>query len=95
MMMDEVQVGQLVKSAAGRDKGTFYLIYDVLDKAFVRVIDGDKKKINNPKKKNVKHLRFFPETAKDVADKLCRGNPVTAEEIKDAINLLGLSHRDS
>ncbi|MHB9095545.1 MAG: RNA-binding protein [Eubacteriales bacterium] len=93
-MKEEVQVGQLVKSAAGRDKGKFYLIYDVLDKAFVRVIDGDKKKLTNPKKKNIKHLKFFPVQADAVAGKLRKGEPIIIEEISEAIHALGLSHKD-
>lgn len=92
--MEDVQVGQLVRSVAGRDEGKFYLIYDVLDKAFVRVIDGDKKKLNNPKKKNIKHLRLFPEVAESVADKLNKGAGVAEEEIYEAIRTLGLSHRE-
>lgn len=92
--MEEVKIGQLVKSTAGRDEGSFYLVYDVLDKAFVRVIDGDKKKLTNPKKKNFKHLKFFPEVSLSVADKLTRGESVTEEEVAEAIKLLGLSHRE-
>ena len=92
--MEEIRVGQLVRSAAGRDEGKLYLIYDVLDKAFVRVIDGEKKKRTNPKRKNMKHLRFFPEVAEAIADKLNRGENVAEEEVAEAIKTLGLSHRE-
>lgn len=92
--MEEIRVGQLVRSAAGRDEGKLYLIYDVLDKAFVRVIDGEKKKLTNPKKKNVKHLGFFPEVADSIEDKLNRGEKVTEEEVAESIKTLGLSHRE-
>ena len=86
--MEEVQVGQLVRSLAGRDRGRFYLIYDVLDEAFVRVIDGEKKRLNNPKKKNVKHLRFYSQTAVGIAEKLRTGQTVTEEEIMDSVKKL-------
>ena len=91
--MEEIQLGQLVKSIAGRDKEKVYLIYDVLDKAFVRVIDGDKRKLTNPKRKNIKHLYIFPEKAGTIAEKLRKGEPVTEEEIYEVINSLGSSHR--
>lgn len=92
--MEEIRVGQLVRSAAGRDTGKLYLIYDVLDKAFVRVIDGEKKKLINPKRKNIKHLDIFPVRADSVAEKLIRGEPVTEKEISETIKTLGLSHID-
>jgi len=88
------QVGQLVKSTAGRDKGNYYLVYDVLDEAFVRVIDGDKKGIHNPKKKNIKHLKVIPVKAEKIAERLSRGEQVAEEEILEAVKSLGLSHRD-
>ena len=92
--MEGAQIGQLVRSSAGRDKGSFYLIYDLLDEAFVRVIDGDKKKITNPKRKNIKHLEIFPVRADNVAEKLVSGKPVTEKEISESIKTLGLSHID-
>ncbi len=92
--MDNVQVGQLVRSSAGRDKGKVFLIYDLLDEAFVRVIDGEKRKLTNPKRKNIKHLDIFPVKADTVAEKLIRGEPVTEKEISETIKTLGLSHID-
>ncbi len=93
MLGEEVQVGQLVRSIAGRDAGKIYFIFDVLDEAFVRVIDGEKRKLTNPKKKNIKHLEFFPAKADAVAEKLRRGEAVTEEEISEAIKNLGLGHK--
>ncbi|PKM43146.1 MAG: RNA-binding protein [Firmicutes bacterium HGW-Firmicutes-8] len=90
----EAQIGQLVRSAAGRDKGKTYLIYDVLDEAFVRVIDGEKKRLTNPKRKNVKHLELLPVKAEVIADKLGRGEAVTEVEVVEAVRQLGLSHKD-
>ncbi|PKM80551.1 MAG: RNA-binding protein [Firmicutes bacterium HGW-Firmicutes-14] len=94
MPEEMVQTGQLVRSAAGRDKGRFYLIYDVLDEAFVRVIDGDKKGLSNPKRKNRKHLEFLPQKAENVAKSLQRGESVRDEEVLAAVKTLGLSHKD-
>lgn len=51
-----MQIGFLVKSKQGRDKGKVYIIYDLVDKDFVKLVDGDKRKIDNPKLKRVKHI---------------------------------------
>lgn len=90
--MDKVQVGQLVRSMAGRDKGSFYLIYDVLDEAFVRVVNGDKKKLSNPKRKNIKHLEIFHVVADDIRQKFSTGETVTEANVLKAIKDLGDSH---
>jgi len=52
----ELQVGQFVKSRAGRDKGNVYIVYRIVDDRYVDVIDGDRRKLSNPKKKKVIHL---------------------------------------
>ena len=47
--------GQIVCSKAGSDKETFLAVIEVKDKE-VYVSDGKRYKIENPKKKNQKHL---------------------------------------
>ncbi len=88
-LVEDLQVGQLVRSRAGRDRGNYYLIYDVLDEAFVRVIDGEKKRLTNPKKKNIKHLEVLPVPVAVLADKLRDGERVTDEEVNKIIRSLG------
>lgn len=48
--------GYLVKSTKGRDKDRVYIVYRIIDKDFVELVNGDTRKIDNPKKKRVKHL---------------------------------------
>lgn len=88
-MIGDIKVGQLVRSRAGRDKGKYYLIYDMVDEAFVRVIDGEKKRLTNPKRKNIKHLEFLPIIAEDLALKILSGEKVSEEEVLKAVKSLG------
>lgn len=60
MSLNEPGIGQLVKSKAGRDKKRFFIIYDVLNEAFVRVVDGDCRKVENPKKKTLSICNYIP-----------------------------------
>lgn len=57
--------GGIAISVQGRDKGCLYVICEVRG-ADVFVVDGVKRKLENPKKKNVKHLRL---TAENVSGK--------------------------
>jgi ribosomal protein L14E/L6E/L27E len=89
MSDDKLQAGKFVKSVAGRDRGKTFLVFDVLNAAFVRVIDGNSRKIQNPKKKNVRHLRVIPVDAGEMAERLALGERVTDEEVSRAISALG------
>jgi ribosomal protein L14E/L6E/L27E len=54
-----VTVGQVVKSRAGRDKGRIFLVLDIIDDDHVTIVDGDLRKLDNPKKKKIKHLIVY------------------------------------
>lgn len=54
-MQKEINIGDVVKSTAGRDRNVIFLVVDVNDK-YVYVSDGKTRKIDSPKKKNIKHL---------------------------------------
>ncbi|MDD3840356.1 MAG: hypothetical protein PHP06_07245 [Clostridia bacterium] len=56
MKNDKIKIGQLVLSKAGRDKGRYFLIWDIVDQDYVKIVDGDLRKIKKPKKKKIKHL---------------------------------------
>jgi len=87
-----LQVGQLVSSKAGRDKDKYFLVLDILNESFVRVVDGEKRKLESPKRKNIKHLKVHPVVAASLAEKFKAGERVTDGEVCQAINgLVGAS----
>ena len=47
--------GQVVKSLAGRDKGYLLTVISA-DEAHVFVCDGKERPLNNPKRKNPRHI---------------------------------------
>ncbi|MGO0122784.1 KOW domain-containing RNA-binding protein [Desulfothermobacter acidiphilus] len=83
-----IEPGQLVSSKAGRDRGRYYLIYEIVSERLVRVVDGQVKRIEKPKAKNIKHLCFHPQVAEEIAVKLKRGERVTNAEIREALQRL-------
>ena len=86
-MMREMKKGQLVTSRAGRDKNTNYIIY-YWDTSFVYVVDGEYKRISNPKKKNINHLWYSEKTDQELNDKLVNGLKVTNKDVRDALERL-------
>lgn len=52
----ELEIGQIVKSRSGRDKDKVFMVLAIVDEQYVLIVDGDLRKLTNPKKKKVKHL---------------------------------------
>lgn len=55
----ELEVGQIVRSKAGRDKGDVFIVLDVLDAKRVAIVDGKSRKLDRPKVKRVIHLQRY------------------------------------
>ncbi len=49
------QRGQIVKSLAGRDKGCLLTVVNA-DETVIFVCDGKERPLNNPKRKNPRHI---------------------------------------
>ena len=52
----EAKEGLLVKSVAGHDKGYFVIVKT--ENNFVYLANGKSRKLDNPKRKNIKHIRL-------------------------------------
>mgnify|MGYP000995353674 FL=1 len=78
----DLRIGQIVKSKAGRDKGRVFLICRIIDEQYVLVCDGDLRKLNNPKKKKVKHLMIYKTVLTEFAEKLQRNENLNDAYVK-------------
>lgn len=58
--MDRWETGMLAKSLAGHDKDKVYVIVG-LDEQFTYLADGERKKLQSPKKKKKKHVQLIRE----------------------------------
>ena len=58
--MERYEVGMLARSKAGHDKGHVYVIYNI-EEAYVYLVDGIIRKIENPKRKKRKHVQVICE----------------------------------
>jgi ribosomal protein L14E/L6E/L27E len=87
MVSLEIKKGQLVRSRRGRDKDNYFLVY-AWDENFVYVVDGDWRKIQEPKKKNIKHLWYTNKVSPEIEAKLSQGEKVTNADIREALGKL-------
>lgn len=87
-------LGQLVCSIKGRDKGNYYLIKEIINDKYVQVANGSSRKINQPKKKNLKHLRLFSLADKELGSRLSSGNTSNEKLVKSINRLLQEMERE-
>ncbi|MFR5833890.1 MAG: RNA-binding protein [Acutalibacteraceae bacterium] len=79
--------GDIVYSKSGRDEGRYFAVVEIIDEGFVRIADGDLRRIKNAKLKNVKHLRATGDRLERIADKLESGVQVFDSELFSALRL--------
>ena len=84
------EVGRMALSRAGRDRGRYFMITQVVDDQYVMIADGVVRKLANPKKKKLKHLSLKPLVLEGIAEKLQTGTKVFDAELKSAIINTGL-----
>lgn len=80
------RIGQLVKILQGRDAGQFAVVLKVLDERFVFIADGDKRKFDRPKKKNINHLEFFDYVSPEVQNSISETGRVTNGKLRFAVS---------
>lgn len=77
-----VNVGQVVYSKKGRDKGRYYIIVGIIDECYVYIADGDLRKTEKPKKKKLKHLILTGEIVEPIKEKLNLKRKVSNADVK-------------
>ena len=80
-MEKPIKQGDIVKAMTGRDKGKYFLVI-FLDGDIAYIVDGKMRKVDNPKKKNIKHLKIvLSESQKVLAEKIQKGQTVGNKRI--------------
>lgn len=95
MKMKTPVIGGICQSTQGRDKDRFYLIREIYPDGTVGVVDGNFKKLADPKKKNLKHIRLLPEKAEAIAAKLTEGRQVFDTEIYSALKVYNCPSKEN
>ena len=80
--MQDISLGQIVISTAGRDKGRKFVVLCIIDEKYVYISDGDIRKVEKPKLKKIKHLRKLNHVAEDIKDRLESGEKPINSEIR-------------
>lgn len=79
--------GDVVFSKAGRDGGRYFAVVAVESEKFVRIADGDVRRLKDAKRKNVRHLKETGDRLGRIAEKLEAGAQVFDSELYSALKL--------
>lgn len=91
-MDSDFEIGQVVFSKAGRDKGEPMIIYDVANDMknpkYVYLVNGNNRTVENPKRKNIKHLQKTLKVSYLIAEKRKIGEEVRNSEVRSELRKL-------
>ena len=84
----DISKSDIVLYLAGRDKGKLFYVMDTEDN-FVILADGKGRKLENPKRKKLKHVRRVSRTETRVATKILNGDKVLNSELRRDLATFG------
>ncbi len=79
------KTGQIVRIIQGRDQNKVAVIIEIIDDRFVLIADGDKRKYDRPKKKNINHLELTPFISEEVRESLLETGRVSNGKLRFAV----------
>ncbi|QYR23903.1 KOW domain-containing RNA-binding protein [Paenibacillus sp. sptzw28] len=79
------EIGRIVQILRGKEEGSYAVIIGIVDERFVLIADGDKRRFDQPKKKNVLHLLMQPVVSHEVTDSMRETGRVTNAKLRFAI----------
>ncbi|KGP72468.1 KOW domain-containing RNA-binding protein [Pontibacillus yanchengensis] len=80
------RIGQIVRVLQGREVEQYMIIIGVVDNRFVLLADGEKRKYDRPKKKNVHHIKLMDYISPEVQNSLLETGRVTNGKLRFALS---------
>ena len=81
----DFKVGEIVQVKKGRDTGKYAVVLEIVNERYVLIVDGDRRKYDNPKKKNVIHLRSTGIVSKEVITSMMEENRISNAKLRYVI----------
>lgn len=87
MKTENLKLGQVVRSVAGRDKGRFLVVTEMKETDFVQVSDGDLRRLEKSKTKKIKHLAKTNYVIPELNERLEKGLKVSNADIRKYLDI--------
>lgn len=79
------QLGQVVRITQGREAGLYAVVIKIVNNRIVMLADGDKRKYDRPKKKNLQHFEMMDYVSKEIQSSLLETGRVTNGKLRFTI----------
>ena len=79
------KIGQIVRVTHGREQSQVAIIIKIIDDRYVLLADGDKRKYDRPKRKNVNHFEGTPFISNEVRESLLETGRVSNGKLRFAV----------
>ena len=86
--MEEISISDIIVSTAGRDQGKLFYVIGT-DGVYALIANGKDRKLEHPKRKKLKHVRFVTRTDSRVANKLRTGERLLNSELRRDLAAFG------
>lgn len=86
-MEEKFGVGTICRTLAGRDKGKYFVVSEVLEGEYVHLADGKNRKLAKPKRKKRMHLRPCGAVSEELEQALQQGDALDAR-VREALAIL-------
>jgi ribosomal protein L14E/L6E/L27E len=84
--MENFQIGNIIISKVGRDKGKIFIVVKI-EKGYVYLADGKLRKIQNPKKKKIKHVQPTNKVINNLKTKIENEEKITNADIRKELSI--------
>ncbi|MDI6709839.1 MAG: KOW domain-containing RNA-binding protein [Bacillota bacterium] len=81
----KLRMGQVVRSCAGRDSDCFYVVVGIVSEDRVALADGIRRKIDNPKTKNIKHVKIISHADESLKRRLAGGEKISDADVRKVL----------
>ena len=89
-----MDIANLVQATAGREQGKYFFVLET-DGEYLLLADGKSRRIEAPKRKKQKHVRFIAESAAPVAEKIrSKEEKITNSELRKALAAVSGGNQD-
>ena len=85
-MHEAYKVGDIVLATAGRDEKRYFVVISVIDDLYVHIADGKSRRVDNPKKKKVKHIKLIRKSDGEFAESILRNGKHNNSALRKAID---------
>lgn len=91
MEITDFNIGQIVQSKSGKDQGKYFIVFAKLDEEHILIVDGSLRKVDQPKKKKMKHVAKVNSVSEETREAILNNKVVNDAFVRRELKKLGFN----